>query len=143
MRFFENERDFTRWVLGEARSRGWLAAHLSNHRVVRRPDGELRAVADRDATGFPDFVGLHPDHGELIAELKMPGNKPDEKQLAWLVAYRAAGRAVFVWYPRDHDEVLEVLEGRPPSGRLFGDPVHAITCDLDADCTCEPEEATP
>jgi hypothetical protein len=111
---FKNEAAFRRWVTKEARARGWLAAHLSNMQVVRRPDGPI-AVPDKDAAGFPDLVLVHPEHGLVCAELKQPGRKPELEQIRWLRALRSAGVRVFVWWPRDVDEIIGVLEGILPT----------------------------
>lgn len=116
---FANEREFTRWVLKQARARGWLAGHLSNMTVVRRRDGQTLAVPDRNADGFPDLVLVHPAYGLVFAELKMPGRKPDEAQLRWLIGLRRTGVAVHVWWPRDVDEIVDLLEGRGASTLLF------------------------
>lgn len=118
MRYFKNERDFTSWALKEARARGWLAGHLSNMRVVRRPPAApgqaplIRAIPDRDAAGFPDLVLVHPEHGLVFAELKMPGRRPDPEQIEWLRALRSAYARVFVWDTADQDEIVEVLDGK-------------------------------
>ena len=119
MRFFKDEKEFTRWALKQARANGWLAGHLSNHRVVRRPDGQVFAVPDKDADGFPDLILLHPEHGLVVAELKMPGRKPDLAQLLWLRGFRAAGVPVFVWEPADQDEIVELLRTGTPAPTLF------------------------
>lgn len=115
---FKNEAAFTRWTLKIARERDWLAAHLETHRIVRRPGGETRAIPDADATGFPDVVAIHGDHGLLVAELKMPGRKPTIEQLVWLRLLRAVGIATWVWYPKDVDEIVDVFDGKLPSTRL-------------------------
>jgi hypothetical protein len=107
---FKNEAAFRRWVTKRARAQGWLAAHLSNMQVVRRPEGAI-AVPDKDAAGFPDLVLVHHVHGLVCAELKMPGRKPDPEQIVWLRALRHAGVRIFVWYPRDLDEIEGVLDG--------------------------------
>lgn len=122
---FANEREFTRWALKEARKRGWLAGHLSNMTVVRRRDGQTMAVPDKNADGFPDLVLVHDEHGLVFAELKMPGRKPDEAQLRWLIALRLRGEDVYVWTPDDVDEIVDVLEGRPSSARLFPNTIEA------------------
>jgi hypothetical protein len=107
---FKNERVFTSWALKRARERGWLSAHLSNMRVVRRPGGDVFAVPDKDADGFPDLVLVHEHFGLVFAELKMPGRKPDEAQLGWLRALRSAGANVHVFYPRDVESIVELLD---------------------------------
>jgi hypothetical protein len=116
---FKNEKDFTRWSQRQARDRGWLAGHLSNMQVVRMRDGNTRAIPDKNAAGFPDLVLVHPLRGIVVAELKMPGRKPDEAQLRWLHVLGAVGIVTYVWYPRDVDEIIDVLEGRKSSRRLF------------------------
>jgi len=113
VRYFANEREFTRWALKQARERGWVAGHLSNMMIVRRRDGQTFAVPDKDADGFPDLVLVHPQHGLVFAELKMPGRKPDVAQLRWLVALREAGCRVYVWSTNDQDEIVMVLDGLP------------------------------
>lgn len=125
MRFFDNERHFTRWVLHEARARGWKATHLENMQVVRRGPQTL-AIPSKDAKGFPDCVFVHPEHGLIWAELKMPGNKPDEDQLGWLFALREAGQLVYIWYPNDQSEIADVLDGQLSAGRLFDHQGEAV-----------------
>ena len=127
MRFFKNEKDFTRWVLAEARKRGWRATHLGNMQVVRRPDGSTQAVPLKDARGFPDVVAVHSEHGVIYAELKMPGGKPDNDQLDWLWSLRESGQLVYVWYPHDQNEIADVLDGRLMAGRLFDHEGKAAT----------------
>jgi hypothetical protein len=122
VRTFARESEFTAWVLKEARSRGWKAAHLETYRVVRKPSGPI-AIPSKEATGFPDCVFAHPTLGFFLAELKMPRDrvgrrKLSEAQVAWIIALRACGLLVFVWYPDDEAEIVSVLQGRPIAGRL-------------------------
>jgi len=106
---FKNERVFTNWFLKQARARGWKAAHLETMRVVRTPNGP-RAVANADATGFPDVVLVHETHGLIFAELKMRYRKPDAAQLAWHDALRAAHIPVYVFYPADIEAIVWLLD---------------------------------
>lgn len=120
---FKNEKEFTRWLLGEATSRGWKAAHLETHTIVRRPGGTF-VVPSKYATGFPDIVAVHPQHGGFFAELKMPRDRVGKRkvtpeQLSWILALHAAGQRVHVWYPDDQNEILDVLVGVRTSSRLF------------------------
>lgn len=124
---FANEREFTRWALKAARERDWLAAHLSNMTVVRRRDGQTMAVPDKNADGFPDLVLVHDEHGLILAELKMQRRKPDDAQRRWLIALERAGVRVYVWWPDDVDEIVDVLEGRPPSRRLFDNTITEVS----------------
>lgn len=128
---FATEREFTVWALKQARERGWLAGHLSNHRVVHRPPkgdkpAQTFAAPDPDAAGFPDLVLVHERHGVVFVELKMPKRKPDTRQLAWLTALRGHVD-VYVWWPDDVDEIIEVLDGLHPSARLFDNAYQAQT----------------
>jgi hypothetical protein len=124
VRLFDDERDFTRWVLREARSRGWMAAHLGNVQIVRGKGGIPVAIPDKDAAGFPDVVMVHPQHGVVWTELKMPDRsgrlaKPSDAQLRWLFALRECGEHVYIWGPSDQFEIVEIQDGRPSSARLF------------------------
>lgn len=110
--YFKNEKAFTRWVLKQARLRGWLAAHPSNMSVIRRSTGETFAIPDKDADGLPDVIMVHPQHGLVFAELKMPGKKPDAEQLEWLRRLRSAGAQVFVWDTGHQTEIIDVLDGK-------------------------------
>ena len=69
------------------------------------------AVPDRNADGFPDLVLVHPEHGLLFAELKMPGRKPDTAQLHWLFWLQRAGQRTYLWYPADVDNMLATFDG--------------------------------
>jgi hypothetical protein len=105
----KSEAKFTSWVLKSARERGWLAAHLSNHKIVRRPDGPV-AVADRNSAGFPDVVLVHETYGTHFAELKMPTGRLRPEQIEWLRRLRASGQNVYVFWPKDVDAIVELLE---------------------------------
>lgn len=127
MKLFLSERDFTRWVLHEARSRGWLAAHPGNYQVHSRVIAGQRvlvATADKDAAGLPDLLLVHPDFGVVYAELKMPNKsgRPGElrdEQVIWLRTLREAGQRVYVWGPADQQEIADVLDGLASRSRLF------------------------
>ena len=118
---FKSERVFTNWVLKQARARGWRAAHLENMRVVRTPDGP-RAVANRDATGFPDVVLVHSAHGLIFLELKMPGRKPSREQLDWLEHLRRVGGVrCWLFYPRDVETIVYLLDHGTTAQLEIGD----------------------
>lgn len=113
MKFFGTEREFTTWLLKEARARGWTCAHFgSSMRVIRVPGGGQRVIPDRDASGFPDLVCARGDV-LFFAELKMHDHrsKPKPAQLAWMKALADAGHPVYVWRPADQAEIIDVLDG--------------------------------
>jgi hypothetical protein len=95
------EQDFLRQVRELAKTLGW--------RIYHHP---YSLGAD---PGFPDLVLVHPKKRRLVfAELKGPRGKISDSQWAWIEDLAAAGAEVYVWFPSDWDEVVEVLEGKRP-----------------------------
>lgn len=95
---FADEAAFQAWVVAFARDRDWLTYHTHDSR--------------RSTAGFPDLVMLRPQPDGarlLVAELKMPGNKPTEAQRTWLRAFERSGAEVFTWWPENLSEIREVL----------------------------------
>jgi len=93
-----SEKEFQAEVERIARSHGWRVYHTRDSR--------------KSAHGFPDIVALRGSR-EVIAELKVGGNRPDAAQESWLEAYRDAGREVFVWRPSDLPEIERVFLEAP------------------------------
>lgn len=93
----ENEADFTRIVISAATERQWLAYHTHDSR--------------RSQAGFPDLVVVHPEHGAIYAELKMPEKYPTPMQRVWLTTLLRAGHRVYLWRPADYRRIVEVLDG--------------------------------
>lgn len=124
MRYFESEREFTQWALVKAREYGWQAWHFGNStKIVRTKGGGYKPVPDKDASGFPDVVLCHPEHGLLFAELKFGDGKPSPAQLVALRALRAAGARVYVWRDVDQDEIVDVLQTGKTTLRLWQEAV--------------------
>jgi hypothetical protein len=48
----------------------------------------------------------------LFVELKSDAGKVDHDQQRWIDDLRACGQRVYVWRPRDWDDVQRVLDGR-------------------------------
>jgi hypothetical protein len=123
VKLFRSETAFHRWILAEARDRGWRGAHLEAVQLVRKPQGTI-AVPSRDAAGFPDLVLVHREHGLLFAECKMhrANGRPQPlrpEQVVWITELRVWNR-VYVWTPADQDEILAALAGDFVSpARLF------------------------
>lgn len=110
--YFASERAFTKWVLEQARARGWTCAHFgSSMRTVRTKDGTWKSIPDRDAAGFPDLVLVR--DRVLFVELKMHDKRSrlTEAQVLWLHALRSAGHVMEVWRPNDEDAIIQVLDG--------------------------------
>jgi hypothetical protein len=117
VKYFESEREFTRWVINEAATRGWKSAHFGNTvKIVRKRDGTTKTIADRDAAGFPDLVLAR--ERLLCAELKLSPNKPTANQISWLEALRDAGVETHVWNEQQQAEIVRTLEARISPKRL-------------------------
>lgn len=124
MRYFEDEKDYTKWAIKQAKLRGWKAAHLPTMRPVRRKFGTI-AVPVTEGAGWPDLFLLHPTLGPVWVELKMDGGRLREAQVEWLNALREAGLRVFVFYPHHQDDLLAVLDGLPTQ-TLFDETAEAV-----------------
>ena len=102
-----NEREFTEQVIDTAHRFGWRVAHFAQAQV--RPGVWITPVK-ADDKGFPDLVLVR--ERVIYAELKV-GTRPRIEQVEWLGALEAAGAEVYVWKPKDADEIDHVLRRRP------------------------------
>ena len=98
------ETDFQGRVIDLARIYGWLVAHF---RPARTEHGWVTPVS-ADGAGFPDLI-FFKGQKMVVAELKIKPNKLSSRQSAWLIAFAAVTKDVFVWYPEDWDEIEKVL----------------------------------
>ena len=89
------EKDFLNQVREVARLYGWMCYHTYDSR--------------RSEPGFPDLVLVR--EGRLIfAELKTDTGKLTPAQDQWYGALRDVyGIGVYIWQPRDWDEIVEML----------------------------------
>gem|GEM_PF-1729348 len=94
---FTSEAEFQSWIVAYAKDRGWMTYHTHDSR--------------RSTAGFPDLVMVRMTGSArlIVAELKMPGNKPTEAQRTWLRAFERSGAEVFTWWPEHVPEIREVL----------------------------------
>lgn len=105
---FKNEAEFQTWVNEVFNLNVWLWYHT--HR------------SDRSQPGFPDLCAVRGDMARLLfAELKMPGNKPTPSQGEWLQTLKELRERtiyprieVYLWYPKDEDEIVRVAGGGRP-----------------------------
>ena len=98
-RGFPDEESFQSWIIQIAKLNGWRYYH------TRR--------SDRSVKGFPDLVLIRPNYGDLVyAELKHGKNLASPEQRGWLADLVAAGAEVYLWYPRDMDDIQKRLERR-------------------------------
>jgi hypothetical protein len=85
----------------------WRTIHI---RPARTKDGYRTAVSG-DGKGFPDLFGLRrATKHRFAAELKFAKNKPTPEQAEWLLDMEICGIPTFTWYPRDIEEIKDVLK---------------------------------
>lgn len=104
-----SEAEFQTQVIDFAHLHGWRVAHFRKVRVQRK-DGTVywQTPVAADGKGFFDLVMVR---GRLVlwVELKIPGGRIEPDQQAWHSAMKAAGEAVFVWFPQDWPETEATL----------------------------------
>lgn len=103
------ERDFQNTLMKYAKLRGWRRAHFRPARVIRRGKETWETPIDGDAKGFPDLIFLRGPR-LVVIECKAGDNEPTDHQYEWLHAFKATGVEVYVWWPRDLDNAMAILE---------------------------------
>lgn len=98
-------------VIDLAHIYGWRVAHFRPARVGK----SWRTPVQGDGKGFPDFV-LARDGRVIFAELKSNTGKLSDEQQEWLHAlageWETPNHKVYVWRPRDWDEIVATLRVR-------------------------------
>lgn len=92
-----NEKVFQAIAERLFRSHDWLVFHTYDAR--------------RSEPGFPDLVCVHPKHGVVFAELKMPDGRLSDAQKRWLTALDRAGARPYVWRPNNYRDMEAVARG--------------------------------
>lgn len=94
----ETERDFQQRVVEYARIKGWL--------VYSIPDSRRATLS-----GYPDLTLIRGfDRRLVFAELKRDKGRLSDAQENVLETLRRIGRfEVYVWRPRDWDDVVRIL----------------------------------
>jgi hypothetical protein len=100
-----SESAFTRLVIKAAQMRGWRTFHTPRSMTGK---GQWLTAVLGDGKGFPDLLLLR-EHRTIFAELKVGYKKPRPEQLSWLCALAFAGHETAVWYPKDWNEIKEIL----------------------------------
>lgn len=103
------ERDFQDTLMKYAKLRGWRRAHFRPARVIRRGKETWETPIDGDAKGFPDLIFLRGSR-LVVIECKAGTNVPTVEQAQWILAFERAGAECYVWYPRDLDNAIRILE---------------------------------
>lgn len=102
----ETEKEFKSWVIDAARLTGWRYAHF----LMAKTKRGWRTPQEGDL-GFPDMVLLKPPR-LILAELKVPPNRPSDGQQEWLAQLdRVPGVESYLWMPADRERILDTLRG--------------------------------
>lgn len=103
-----SESEFQQRVIVLAHAHGWRVAAFRKVRVQRK-NGSVyyETPVQADGKGWPDLALVR---GErlIFAELKVGYNKPEPEQAQWLSDLTRAAE-VYVWKPKDMDEIESVL----------------------------------
>lgn len=99
-----SEEELLARVLQIAQERGWRTFH---QRPSRTAKGWCSAVQG-DGKGYPDVMAVRGSR-ILFAELKSARGVPTVEQAAWLDALAGVAE-VYVWRPKDIQEIMRVLE---------------------------------
>lgn len=91
-----SEAQWQATVLDLAHTLSWLTYHTHDSR--------------RSPFGFPDLVMVR--DRVIFAELKAQRGTLTDDQWSWLATLRSAGAEMYVWRPRDWDEVERTLTRR-------------------------------
>lgn len=101
-----SEAEFTQQVIDLARYHKWRAFHL---RPGMFRSGKWATAGSGDIAGWPDVFAVRGSYA-VAAELKVGRGRPTVEQVGWLDALDGVpGVRVFVWWPRDWDEIVRVF----------------------------------
>lgn len=94
----QTEKAFQAQVIQLAKAYGWRYYHTHDSR--------------RSVEGFPDLVLVSHKRSParlVFAELKAENGRLTDAQRGWHHALVEAGQEVYLWKPRDMDEIIKVL----------------------------------
>lgn len=97
------ERQFQGQVIQMAHLFGWRVSHF---RPALTAKG-WRTAVEADGKGFPDLVLVR--DRTIFCELKTDTGRLTQDQQDWVDALGRAGTEVYVWRPRDWDEIERLL----------------------------------
>ncbi len=101
-----SEKAFTAQVIALLRWHKWRCAHFRPGMTQR---GRWVTAVSGDGVGFPDIFALRHNR-RLMAELKSSKGKPTHEQFEWLEAARKADIEVYIWHPKDIDQIERILK---------------------------------
>lgn len=104
------ESDFQNTVIELAHLYGWMVAHFRTARIQRKDGSVYYATpVQADGEGFPDLIMLR-GLEMVIAEIKSDKGILSEAQRDWIAAWGQVTKDVYVWRPKDWDEIEKRLK---------------------------------
>ena len=104
------ESDFQNTIIEYAHLRGWMVAHFRTARIQRRDGSVYYATpVQADGEGFPDLIMLR-GLEMVIAEIKADKGILSEAQRDWIQLWGQVTKDVYVWRPKDWDEIESRLK---------------------------------
>lgn len=101
-----SEAVFTKQVIDLARWNNWLCAHF---RPAMTKRGRWVTAVQGDGAGFPDIIALRGNR-RIMAELKSIKGGVTTEQHKWLESARKANFEVYIWRPKDINEIEVILK---------------------------------
>lgn len=105
-----SEAEFQKHVIALAQGLGFTVAHFRTVRV-QRTNGSVsyQTPVQADGAGFPDLVMV--GHGRVaFVELKADKGRVRPEQETWINLLREGGATVFLWRPKQWEEIATLLE---------------------------------
>lgn len=99
-----SEAAFQKQVIALAHYHGWTVAHFA---TAPTQAGHWATPVKADGKGFPDLVLVR--ERVIYAELKTETGQVRPQQKVWAKTLVRAGQEVYLWRPRDLDEIQKVL----------------------------------
>jgi hypothetical protein len=111
-----SETEWQRWIVVEARARGWAAWHFQPARVGGgRNGGPVRWMTPGNRPGFPDLVLLRPPRLVFLECKRQKGWEWKRGQRETLLALQAcSGVEAWMVQPRDWPDVIDLLDATEP-----------------------------
>lgn len=105
----QTEAQFQKAIIDLAHLTGWMVSHFRGVRTQRKSGSVYyQTPVAADGKGFPDLVLVR--ERVIFAEIKVGYNKPSPEQTMWLELLAKAGQEVYVWTPKEWDEIKDVLQ---------------------------------
>ena len=106
------ENEFLTQVIELSHLLRWRVAHFRGVPILRK-NGTVRyqTPVQADGAGFPDLVLVNREKKRVIyAELKSDKGCIRPEQNRWLDDLSAAGQEVYLWRPKDSDDIIKILQ---------------------------------